>query len=96
MRSRYLFAALAILHVGGVLFPPSPLAPLIAGSVYVPLTALKMAGLPVYASAEAWGWASPSRLGWAAVIVFWGLAWWGVAKLVARMFGRNTAAERAA
>ena len=94
MRSRYLFAAFALLHVGGFLFPPKALAPLIGNSVYLPLTLLKLAGLPVYASAEAWGWASPSPFGWAAVVVVWGLVWWWVAKLAVWVFARRGVAQR--
>ena len=94
MRSRYLFAALVLLHVSGFLFPPEGFAPLIANSVYLPLTLLKMAGLPVYASAEAWGWASPSPFGWAAVILIWGLTWWWVAKLATWAFRRRGATKQ--
>lgn len=96
MRSRYLFAALVLLHVSAFLFPPEGLAPLIANSVYLPLTLMKMAGLPVYASAESWGWANPSAFGWAAVITVWGLAWWWVAKLITWAFSRRGATRRGA
>lgn len=96
MCSRYLFATLVLLHVGGFLFPPDGLAPLIANSVYLPLTLLKMIGLPVYDSAEAWGWASPSTLGWAAVTMIWGLIWWWVAKLATWGFRRRAAATQGA
>lgn len=88
-RRRYLFAALVVLHLGGFLFPPDALAPLAGSSVYLPLTLLKMIGLPVYASSEAWGWASPSPLGWAAVIMIWALTWWWVAKLAIWVFRRD-------
>jgi len=91
MRSRYLFAALVLLHISGFLFPPKGLAPLIGNSVYLPLTLLKMTGLPVYSSVEAWGWASPSPFGWSAVIVLWGLTWWWVAKLADWVFRRRGA-----
>ena len=86
MRSLYLFAAFALLHVGGVLFAPEPLAPLMAGSIYLPLTLLKVMGLPVYASVEGWGWAAPSPFGWAAVVVLWGLIWWLVARIATRLY----------
>lgn len=79
-----LFAALVVLHLGGVLFAPQALAPVMAGSVYLPLMPLGAAGLPVYAAAASGGWASPSPLGWAAVAVVWGLVWWLVAGLLAR------------
>lgn len=96
MCSRYVFATLVLLHVGGFWFPPDGLAPLIANSVYLPLTLLKMTGLPVYVSAEAWGWASPSSFGWAAVIMIWGLAWWWVAKLATWGFRRRAASKQGA
>ena len=83
MRSRYIFAMLVLLHVSGFLFPPGPFASFIGNSVYLPLTLLKVIGLPVYASAQAWGWASPSPFGWLAVIIVWGLIWWQVASLAA-------------
>lgn len=93
MRTRYLFATLVLLHVSGFLFAPEGLAPLIGNSVYLPLTLLKMTGLPVYASVEAWGWASPSPFGWSAVVVLWGLTWWCVAKLTVWAFRRRGASE---
>jgi hypothetical protein len=96
MRTRYLFAVLVFLHASGFLFQPEALAPLIGNSVYLPLTLLKMTGLPVYASAEAWGWASPSPFGWAAVIMIWGLIWWWVAKLVTWAFRRRGTTEQGA
>lgn len=89
MSRHYLFAALVLLHLSGFLFPPDGLAPLISSSVYLPLTLLKMTGLPVYASAEAWGWASPSTFGWAAVSMIWAAIWWWVAKLAAWGFHRR-------
>jgi len=88
MRSCSLFAALAFAHAGGVLLSPEALAPFFAGSIYLPLTLMKFIGLPVYAATEGWGWASPSRFGWVAIIVFWGLVWWAVARLVAKVLRR--------
>lgn len=80
-RSRHLFAALVLLHVAVVLFAPGPLAPLVAGSVYLPLMPLQQIGFPVFGSSESGGWAAPSALGWTTVIVVWGVTWWAVAKL---------------
>lgn len=84
MRRGYVFAMLVMLHLGGFLYAPKPLAPFLAGSVYLPLTALKFMGLPVYASSEAWGWASPSIFGWLAVGLLWTLLWWGIASVFTR------------
>lgn len=84
LRSPVVFAGLAAGHVAGLLLAPAPLAPLFAGSVYLPLTALRMLGVPVYRNPEAWGWAAPSALGWLLVLVLWGAVWWGVARLAAR------------
>ena len=70
------------MHAMAFLLEPTYLAPLLAGSIYLPLTALKMAGLPVYANSEAWGWAAPSTLGWCALFALWGLVWWSVTIVV--------------
>lgn len=80
-----LAGGLLALHAGTFLLASGWLAPLLAGSVYLPLTALKMAGLPVYANPEAWGWAAPSVFGWCAVVVLWGIAWWSFAAIVIRL-----------
>ena len=93
MRSRYLFAVLVLLHTGGLLSAPEYFSPFIAGSLYLPLTLLKIAGLPVYASAEAWGWSSPSVLGWAAISVIWGAIWWWVAKLATWAWRQKVASK---
>lgn len=87
-RSWHFFAALAFLHAACVLFTPGPLAPLIAGSVYLPLMPLQQMGIPVFSSRESGGWAAPSALGWASVISVWALAWWAVAKLTFRLWRR--------
>ena len=84
LRSSLVFAALSASHVAGIFLAPSALAPLFAGSIYLPLTALKMLGLPVYRNAEAWGWAAPSALGWLLMLLLWGAVWWGVARLAVR------------
>ena len=89
MCRRCLFAALVFLHSGGVLFAPQVLAPVMAGSVYLLLMLLKAVGLPVYTGAESGGWASPSPLGWVAIAVVWGLVWWLVAGLLARVICRK-------
>jgi len=62
-----------VLHIASQRFAHSlgPLAPLIAGSVYLPLMPLQQMGVPVFGSGESGGWAAPSVLGWATVIVVW-------------------------
>lgn len=95
-RSWDLFAALVLLHVAGVLFAPSPLAPFIAGSVYLPLMPLQQMGVPVFGSGESGGWAAPSILGWAAVVAMWAVTWWAVAKFAFglwRRFGPSRSGE---
>ena len=87
-RSWHLFAALLLLHAAGVLFKPAPFAPLIAGSVYLPLMPLQQMGIPVFGSGEAGGWASPSLLGWTAVVAVWAVTWWAVAKLILGLWRR--------
>ncbi len=83
MLSRYIFAGLVLVHGAGVLFAPVQLAPLFAGSVYLPLLLLQSIGLPVFAAGKSGGWAGPSPLGWWALVVLWSITWWGVAKLAA-------------
>ena len=76
-----LWSALLILHGLALAFPPDVLSPVLAASIYLPLTALQALGLPVFALGQPGGWASPSSSGWAAASIFWALAWWGVAAL---------------
>lgn len=87
-RSWHLFATLVLLHTAGVLFAPRSLSPLIAGSVYLPLMPLRQIGAPVFGSGESGGWAAPSILGWAIVIVVWAVTWWAVAKLTFALWRR--------
>ena len=87
-RSFHLFAALVLLHIAGVLFAPRALAPLIAGSVYLPLLPVHQMGVPVFGSGESGGWAAPSILGWATVIVVWTATWWTVTKLILELWRR--------
>ena len=89
LRTFHVFSALAGLHIMGFLLAPKPLAPVFAGSVYLPLTLLKWAGLPVYENSEGWGWAAPSAFGWLAAIVLWSACWWMVARLVTRSVRRR-------
>jgi hypothetical protein len=64
---------------------PAAIAPLIAGSVYLPLWPLSAVGLPVFSSAASGGWASPSLLGWFVFVAIWSLFWWGLIALIVRV-----------
>ncbi|MFP2905133.1 hypothetical protein ACLESD_08770 [Pyxidicoccus sp. 3LFB2] len=81
-----LWGSLLTLQFLATASPPEALAPAVAGSVYLPLMALRALGLPVLGRAESGGWAGPSLLGVMAVAVFWGAVWWGVVSLVARLW----------
>ncbi|NHZ64046.1 hypothetical protein [Massilia genomosp. 1] len=65
------------------------LGPAIAATIYGPLFALDAVSLPVFGNAASGGWAAPSPLGWACVLMLWGALWWGVAALLARWSGRS-------
>jgi hypothetical protein len=83
-----LFLALTGCHALAALFPPTVLAPAIAGSIYIPLLPLKAIGVPVFGTAQSGGWSSPSLIGWVVVIILWLVIWWAVAYLVSRLFSR--------
>lgn len=86
MRIRWLgWGVMMALHFLAIAFLPKELAPAMAGSIYLPLMPLRALGLPVLSPAPSGGWAGPSVLGWVAVALVWGLIWWGVASLVARL-----------
>ncbi len=86
-----LWGSLLTLQFLATAFPPAAVAPVVAGSVYLPLMALRALGLPVFGRAESGGWEAPSLLGWAAVAVFWAAVWWGVVSLVGRPRRRRVA-----
>ncbi|HEX8611202.1 MAG TPA: hypothetical protein VF800_07925 [Telluria sp.] len=58
--------------------------PAVAATIYGPLFVLVALRLPVLDAAPSGGWAAPSLLGWACVLLFWCAVWWGVALLLAR------------
>ncbi|NHZ44988.1 hypothetical protein [Massilia aquatica] len=60
------------------------LGPAIAATIYAPLFVLDALRLPVFGNGPSGGWAGPSPLGWACVLLLWGAVWWGVATLLAR------------
>lgn len=81
-----LISAHAVLVVlGGVL--PDAIAPIVAGSVYLPLWLLQALGLPVFGGAESGGWAGPSLLGWLVVAALWSAVWWLLVTALAKMRG---------
>ena len=65
---------------------PDRLAAVVAGSIYLPLMPFDALGLPVLGSAESWGWASPSALGWGVLVVVWVGFWSAVVYGLARLF----------
>lgn len=85
-----LFIALAGTHAVAVLAAPEALAPVLAGSVYLPLLLLESVGLTVFGSAGSGGWPSPSLLGWVAVFLTWSAIWWAAAVLLSRLLSRHT------
>lgn len=66
---------------------PDRLAAVVAGSIYLPLMPFQALGLPVFGSAESWGWASPSFLGWGLLLVVWVGFWWSITTAFARILG---------
>lgn len=84
----YFFVVLAGSHMAAAFFAPNALAPAVAGSVYLPLVPLQVAGVPVFAAAESFGWSSPSLLGWSIVYAVWVAIWWVVAYLLSRPFSK--------
>ena len=68
MHLRWLiFSTLIGVHVAVFIFAPELIAPLVAGSIYLPLWPLSTIGIPVFGVAASGGWAAPSLLGWAVV-----------------------------
>lgn len=74
-----------------VAFPLDKLAPIVAGTIYLPLFPCRAVGLPVFGAAESGGWAAPSFFGWAVVAGFWAVLWWIVASSISHLFRRGSA-----
>lgn len=55
---------------------PDTVAPAVAATVYGPLWALSVIGLPVFGQGASGGWAGPNVFGWLCFGVFWALMWW--------------------
>lgn len=64
---------------------PDAWAPAVAATVYGPLWALSIIGLPVFGPAQAGGWAGPNLLGWLCFGVFWAAMWWALVQAVMRL-----------
>lgn len=85
-----LFMGLAACHALAAWFwaGSAALGPAIAATIYGPLFVLDALRLPVFGNAPSGGWAAPSLLGWACVVLLWSAVWWGVASLLARAWRR--------
>ncbi|NTX60442.1 hypothetical protein HUA74_07190 [Myxococcus sp. CA051A] len=83
------WGAMMALHFLAIVFIPASIAPALAGSVYLPLMPLRALGLPVLSQEPSGGWAGPSVLGWGAVVLVWGLVWWGVVLLLTHFVQRR-------
>lgn len=79
-----LVCAHGALVVLGPLLPES-VAPVVAGTIYLPLWPLGSIGLPVFGRAESGGWPGPSMLGWLFVAVIWSALWWTVLAAIAKI-----------
>jgi hypothetical protein len=80
--------SLVLLHVvlvlaGGAL--PEILAPVIAATLYLPLSPFAAMGLPVFSRAESGGWPGPSVLGWITFGAFWSVLWALVIAVILRI-----------
>jgi hypothetical protein len=87
------FLVPAFAHAGLIVLGdrlPEGLAPVIAGSVYLPLVLLHGLGLPVFGAAESGGWPAPSIMGWTLVALIWSSVWWLLFAAVDRLLMRPT------
>jgi hypothetical protein len=84
----FIFAVLVLLHAAAAtgLFSTEAVAPVVAGSIYLPLMPLEAVGIPVFAPAESGGWAPRSLLGWMMVASLWSALWLAMATFLARLF----------
>jgi hypothetical protein len=77
---------LCAFHIALIIHPPTFAAPVVAGSIYLPLFFLKTIGFPVFAAGESGGWSAPSLLSWLFLAALWAGVWWGVARGLAKLF----------
>ena len=88
-----LLAFFGLVCAHGALFVFTPLlfesvAPVLAGTVYVPLWGLNAIGLPVFGRAESGGWPAPNLLGWSFVAAIWSAFWWTLVAAFAKVRAR--------
>jgi hypothetical protein len=86
-----LIAVHLIVAILGWVVGSDRLAAVVVGSIYLPLWPLGKLGLPVLRPSGGFI-APPSYLGWVAVVVFWLVAYWFVAALIARLLARRNRA----
>ncbi|NDV12289.1 hypothetical protein [Crenobacter caeni] len=84
------FAAHAAL-LAAVLYWPAlePLAGVAGASLYLPLLALSLLGVPLFAGAKPGGWASPGPAGYAAAALVWAALWLLLAYALARLLRKD-------
>jgi hypothetical protein len=85
----FIFAAFVSFHAAAGFFSPELLAPVAAGSTYLPLLPLEAVSVPVFAPAESGGWASPSLFGWLVVVSLWSTLWLVRATFLPRFFRKE-------
>lgn len=67
------------------------LGAIVAGSIYLPLWPLGELGVPVFRQ-NGWFFPPPTYLGWVIVVVFWLVAYWCIAGLLAHLSARRNRA----
>jgi hypothetical protein len=82
----FVWLALCATHITLAAIPYSPIAPFVAGTIFLPLFALKTIGLPVFGSGVSGGWSTPSLLGWILVALLWAGVWWVIVRGLAALF----------
>lgn len=70
-------------------FLPAAIGAVVAGTVYLPLWALVSLGVPVFGSAPAGGWASPSLAGWFILLFLWACLWGALVGVAAMLWRRR-------
>lgn len=73
-----------LLGVGEAL--PDAVAAVLGGTIFLTLQGLDLLGLPVLTGAESGGWSGPNLFGWVLIAAIWGLIWWTVVVVFAKLF----------